>query len=162
LSSARQQIGQKQESRPDVCTNFLSVDGLHMLACLTRLCKYSFFVQVWEVDPAKHEPGSTIHTVGWPLDRQTYGGSFIYHMADNQVRLHSQSPSNQTAVVLVSLVSARLMHLSYLDSGVGLAIRSVLFLHYSSVHVLKKATIHLLSPSNFTRVCQHSNFPRRV
>ncbi|GAQ92474.1 Electron transfer flavoprotein ubiquinone oxidoreductase [Klebsormidium nitens] len=43
--------------------------------------------EVWEVDPAKHEAGSTIHTVGWPLDRHTYGGSFIYHMADNQVAI---------------------------------------------------------------------------
>ena len=41
--------------------------------------------ELWEVDPAQHKPGLVIHTVGWPLDRHTYGGSFIYHQEDNQV-----------------------------------------------------------------------------
>jgi electron-transferring-flavoprotein dehydrogenase len=41
--------------------------------------------ELWEVDPAQHRPGLVVHTIGWPLDRRTYGGSFIYHMAGNQV-----------------------------------------------------------------------------
>ncbi|GMQ75660.1 MAG: electron transfer flavoprotein-ubiquinone oxidoreductase [Gammaproteobacteria bacterium] len=41
--------------------------------------------ELWEIDPAKHKQGQVIHTVGWPLDRSTYGGSFIYHMQDNQL-----------------------------------------------------------------------------
>ena len=41
--------------------------------------------EIWEVDPARHQPGLVVHTAGWPLDNKTYGGSFIYHMADNQV-----------------------------------------------------------------------------
>ena len=41
--------------------------------------------ELWEVEPAKHKPGLVLHTVGWPLDRKTYGGSFLYHMDDNQV-----------------------------------------------------------------------------
>ena len=41
--------------------------------------------ELWEVDPAKHEPGLVVHTLGWPLDRSTYGGSFLYHLEDNQV-----------------------------------------------------------------------------
>ncbi len=41
--------------------------------------------ELWEVDPAKHEPGKVVHTVGWPMDSQTYGGSFLYHLEDNQV-----------------------------------------------------------------------------
>ncbi|WP_205417424.1 electron transfer flavoprotein-ubiquinone oxidoreductase [Trinickia diaoshuihuensis] len=41
--------------------------------------------EVWDIDPAKHQPGLVIHTAGWPLDTQTYGGSFLYHMGDNQV-----------------------------------------------------------------------------
>jgi electron-transferring-flavoprotein dehydrogenase len=41
--------------------------------------------ELWEVDPAKHQPGKIVHTVGWPLDTSTYGGSFLYHMEDNQV-----------------------------------------------------------------------------
>ncbi|MGI4857301.1 MAG: electron transfer flavoprotein-ubiquinone oxidoreductase [Janthinobacterium lividum] len=41
--------------------------------------------ELWEIDPAKHQPGLVIHTAGWPLDTTTYGGSFLYHMNDNQV-----------------------------------------------------------------------------
>ncbi len=41
--------------------------------------------ELWEIDPAKSEPGLVIHTAGWPLDSDTYGGSFLYHMQDNQV-----------------------------------------------------------------------------
>ena len=46
--------------------------------------------ELWEVDPAHHRPGTVVHTVGWPLDRRTYGGSFLYHLENNQVALHSQ------------------------------------------------------------------------
>ncbi|HRK96462.1 MAG TPA: electron transfer flavoprotein-ubiquinone oxidoreductase [Rhodospirillales bacterium] len=41
--------------------------------------------ELWEVDPAQHHPGKVVHTIGWPVDRQTYGGSFLYHLEDNQV-----------------------------------------------------------------------------
>ena len=41
--------------------------------------------ELWEIDPAKHEPGLVVHTAGWPLDSSTYGGSFLYHMENNQV-----------------------------------------------------------------------------
>ncbi len=41
--------------------------------------------ELWEVDPAQHKPGHVVHTVGWPMDRHTYGGSFLYHLEDNQV-----------------------------------------------------------------------------
>ncbi len=41
--------------------------------------------ELWEIDPAKHHAGRAMHTVGWPMDRQTYGGSFLYHLEDNQV-----------------------------------------------------------------------------
>ncbi|XP_078161312.1 electron-transfer flavoprotein:ubiquinone oxidoreductase isoform X4 [Carex rostrata] len=43
--------------------------------------------EVWEIEESKHEPGSVIHTIGWPLDFNTYGGSFLYHMADRQVSI---------------------------------------------------------------------------
>ncbi|PVU92384.1 hypothetical protein BB561_003859 [Smittium simulii] len=39
--------------------------------------------ELWEIDPSKHEPGKVVHTLGYPLDAYTYGGSFIYHMQDN-------------------------------------------------------------------------------
>jgi electron-transferring-flavoprotein dehydrogenase len=41
--------------------------------------------ELWEIDPAKHQPGLVVHTAGWPLNASTYGGSFLYHMEDNQV-----------------------------------------------------------------------------
>ncbi len=41
--------------------------------------------EVWEIDPARHTPGLAVHTAGWPLENDTYGGSFLYHMEDNQV-----------------------------------------------------------------------------
>ncbi len=41
--------------------------------------------ELWEIDPAKHKPGLVIHTAGWPLDNSTYGGSFLYHLENNQV-----------------------------------------------------------------------------
>ncbi len=41
--------------------------------------------ELWEVDPSKSRPGMVLHTAGWPLDSHTYGGSFLYHMDNNQV-----------------------------------------------------------------------------
>ena len=41
--------------------------------------------ELWEIDHAKHQPGLVVHTAGWPLDSSTYGGSFLYHMENNQV-----------------------------------------------------------------------------
>ncbi|MDR0233623.1 MAG: electron transfer flavoprotein-ubiquinone oxidoreductase [Zoogloeaceae bacterium] len=43
--------------------------------------------EIWEVEPAKHKPGTIIHSIGWPLDTETYGGSAIYHMENNQVAI---------------------------------------------------------------------------
>ncbi|CAD6190287.1 unnamed protein product [Caenorhabditis auriculariae] len=39
--------------------------------------------ELWEVDPAKHKPGYVEHTVGWPMPRDQYGGSFLYHLEDD-------------------------------------------------------------------------------
>jgi electron-transferring-flavoprotein dehydrogenase len=41
--------------------------------------------ELWEVDAAQHQPGLVVHTVGWPLDSATYGGSFLYHLENRQV-----------------------------------------------------------------------------
>ncbi|RZS81506.1 electron-transferring-flavoprotein dehydrogenase [Pigmentiphaga kullae] len=43
--------------------------------------------ELWEIDPAQHRPGLVIHTAGWPLDADTYGGSFLYHLEDNKVAI---------------------------------------------------------------------------
>ncbi len=39
--------------------------------------------ELWEIPPNEHQAGSVIHTIGWPLDYQTYGGSFIYYLGKN-------------------------------------------------------------------------------
>ena len=41
--------------------------------------------ELWEIKPEMHSQGTVIHTAGWPMDRKTYGGSFLYHLEDNQV-----------------------------------------------------------------------------
>jgi electron-transferring-flavoprotein dehydrogenase len=41
--------------------------------------------ELWQIEPAKHSTGLVMHTAGWPLNRSTYGGSFLYHMEDNLV-----------------------------------------------------------------------------
>jgi len=41
--------------------------------------------ELWEIDPARHEPGLAVHTAGWPLPSDTYGGSFLYHAENNQI-----------------------------------------------------------------------------
>jgi len=41
--------------------------------------------ELWEIDPARHKPGLVVHTAGWPLASDTYGGSFLYHLENNQV-----------------------------------------------------------------------------
>lgn len=43
--------------------------------------------EIWQIDKAKHEPGKVVHTIGWPLDNATYGGSFIYHLSNQRVAL---------------------------------------------------------------------------
>jgi len=41
--------------------------------------------ELWEIDPARHQPGLAIHTAGWPLSSDVYGGSFVYHAENNQL-----------------------------------------------------------------------------
>jgi electron-transferring-flavoprotein dehydrogenase len=41
--------------------------------------------EMWEVDPSQSQPGLVMHSSGWPLDSDTYGGAFLYHMNDNIV-----------------------------------------------------------------------------
>lgn len=43
------------------------------------------FKELWEVDPSKHSEGTVVHTLGWPLQNNQDGGSFIYHIENNQV-----------------------------------------------------------------------------
>ena len=43
--------------------------------------------ELWEIDPSRHQPGFVLHTAGWPMESNTYGGAFLYHMGDNKVAL---------------------------------------------------------------------------
>jgi electron-transferring-flavoprotein dehydrogenase len=43
--------------------------------------------ELWEIDPARHQPGFVLHSAGWPLENDTYGGAFLYHLEDNKVAL---------------------------------------------------------------------------
>jgi electron-transferring-flavoprotein dehydrogenase len=43
--------------------------------------------EIWQVKAEKHKPGEVIHTVGWPMDQATYGGSFIYHLSKQRVAI---------------------------------------------------------------------------
>ncbi len=43
--------------------------------------------ELWEIKPEKHQQGLVIHTAGWPLDNDTYGGSFCYHLENNLVAI---------------------------------------------------------------------------
>lgn len=43
--------------------------------------------EVWEIEPEKFRAGEIIHTIGWPMDSKTYGGSWIYHFEDNQISI---------------------------------------------------------------------------
>ncbi len=43
--------------------------------------------ELWEIPPENHRQGLTLHTVGWPVDSGTYGGSFLYHLENNQVAI---------------------------------------------------------------------------
>lgn len=56
---------------------------------LRRDCQHQTYgigiKELWEIAPEKSKPGTVIHTIGWPLDQKTYGGSFLYHLNDNRV-----------------------------------------------------------------------------
>ncbi len=41
--------------------------------------------ELWQADPARHEPGLVVHAAGWPLDSDTYGGSFLYHAEGGKI-----------------------------------------------------------------------------
>ena len=43
--------------------------------------------EIWEIDPSKHQQGFCQHTIGWPMGKDTYGGSWIYHMEDNIISI---------------------------------------------------------------------------
>jgi electron-transferring-flavoprotein dehydrogenase len=43
--------------------------------------------ELWEIRPDRHRQGLVVHTAGWPLSNDTYGGSFLYHLENNQISI---------------------------------------------------------------------------
>lgn len=43
--------------------------------------------EIWEIDPKKHKAGRVTHTIGWPMDMKTYGGSWLYHWDNNLISI---------------------------------------------------------------------------
>ncbi|SEL68070.1 electron-transferring-flavoprotein dehydrogenase [Colwellia chukchiensis] len=43
------------------------------------------FKEIWDIDPDKHQEGLVVHSAGWPLDKDTNGGGYLYHAENNQV-----------------------------------------------------------------------------
>lgn len=43
--------------------------------------------ELWKIDPDKHQEGLVVHSAGWPLESDVYGGCFLYHLEDNQVAI---------------------------------------------------------------------------
>jgi len=43
--------------------------------------------ELWEIDPSKHQTGLVIHSGGWPMQPDTYGGGFLYHLENNQIAI---------------------------------------------------------------------------
>ena len=41
--------------------------------------------ELWEIDPSRHQPGLVLHTAGWPMENDTYGGAFLYHAENNKI-----------------------------------------------------------------------------
>ncbi len=43
--------------------------------------------ELWEIDPKRHQPGFVMHTAGWPMENDTYGGAFLYHLDGNKIAI---------------------------------------------------------------------------
>ena len=70
------------------CRGSLSQEMIKKFAldCNSQPQTYAIGIkEIWEVPEGQCQPGLVVHSVGWPLDSQTYGGSFIYHLDSNQI-----------------------------------------------------------------------------
>ena len=72
------------------CRGFLSEQLMERYELRTNCDPQTYGLgikEIWEVDPALHQPGLVMHTAGWPLSNDVYGGSFIYHLDNHQVAI---------------------------------------------------------------------------
>lgn len=80
----------KQTLFAEGCRGHLSQQLMHHFQLRTQCQPQTYGLgikEIWQVLPEKHHLGQVIHTVGWPLNHSTYGGSFIYHLTENQVAI---------------------------------------------------------------------------
>lgn len=83
-------IHAKQTLLAEGCRGQLSQSVMHQFHLRDNVSPQTYGLglkEIWQVSPEKHKPGTVIHTIGWPLDHSTYGGSFIYHLSKNRVAL---------------------------------------------------------------------------
>jgi electron-transferring-flavoprotein dehydrogenase len=70
------------------CRGSLSKQLIHKFSLRDQCDPQTYAIgikELWEVPAANHRPGLVEHTIGWPLDKGTYGGSFLYHFGDNLI-----------------------------------------------------------------------------
>ncbi|MDF1758103.1 MAG: electron transfer flavoprotein-ubiquinone oxidoreductase [Legionellaceae bacterium] len=83
-------IHAKQTLFSEGCRGQLSQKIIHKFDLKQNSCPQTYALglkEIWEIPKEMHEPGNVTHTVGWPLDSATYGGSFIYHLPNNKIAL---------------------------------------------------------------------------
>ncbi|MCR9191905.1 MAG: electron transfer flavoprotein-ubiquinone oxidoreductase [Gammaproteobacteria bacterium] len=80
----------KQTLFAEGCRGQLSQELMHRFK-LRRDCDPQTYAlglkEIWTIPKSQHRLGEVMHTVGWPLSRQTYGGSFVYHLANETIAL---------------------------------------------------------------------------
>jgi len=80
----------KQTILAEGCRGSLSEAIMSQFSLREGVCPQHYGLgikEVWEILPENHVAGTVTHTVGWPLDHSTYGGSFIYHMKPNLLHI---------------------------------------------------------------------------
>ena len=78
----------KQTLFAEGCRGQLSQDLMHRFQLRKGVQPQTYGLgikEIWQISAEKHRQGDVTHTVGWPLDKLTYGGSFIYHFSKNRV-----------------------------------------------------------------------------
>ncbi len=81
-------LGAKQTLFAEGCRGSLSEELMERFHLRDKANPQTYGIgikELWDVAPEQHQPGKVIHTIGWPLDKRTYGGSFLYHLENHQV-----------------------------------------------------------------------------
>lgn len=80
----------KQTIFAEGCRGQLSVSLMNRFNLRKNVCPQTYGLgikEIWRIPPEKHKLGLVMHSIGWPLRNDTYGGSFMYHYSDNRVSI---------------------------------------------------------------------------